>query len=244
VSDPLETARRCRRNQLVRSIVALFLLTGVSRAEPRRARSGPERVSVLELFTSEGCSSCPPADELVNALPEARAGRVLPLAFHVDYWDDIGWADPFASPRWTARQRSRSTRLYTPALWLNGREVSGRALVAPRGVPGAELALELDGASVTVRARGGRRLFLALTESNLVVHVTAGENSGRTLRHDHVVRALYGPFSAERPTSQPLELDPRWARSALRLVAFVEDADGAVLNALAMPLEGPSTPPP
>lgn len=87
-----------------------------------------------------------------------------------------------------------------------------------------------------MRAHGGRRVFVAVTESELVVQVGAGENRGRTLRHDHVVRELYGPFDPARPAAQTIALAPEWNRAHLALVAFVEDERGEILNAVRMPL--------
>ena len=95
-------------------------------AAPEPARGGPTPV-VLELFTSQGCSSCPPADAVLSKLgrDEKLAGRVIPIAFHVDYWTYIGWADPFSSADWTARQNEyaralKADSLYTPQLVVNG----------------------------------------------------------------------------------------------------------------------------
>jgi hypothetical protein len=221
---------------IVPLLLSSSLLSSPLRAEPLRARSGAAHVSLVELYTSEGCSSCPPVDELVDALAARAPDRIAALAFHVDYWDQIGWPDRFASPRWSARQRARSPSLYTPELLLDGREVARERLTPAVGPPRAPLELELDGAQVTVRAHGGRRLFLALTESALVVQVAAGENRGRTLRHDHVVRELYGPFDAARPAVQAIAVAPGWNRAALALVAFVEDEHGEVLEALRLPL--------
>jgi hypothetical protein len=218
--------------------VTVTAATAVAQASPRRARSGARRASLLELYTSEGCSSCPPADEQIDSLAARSPAPFIALAFHVDYWDEIGWPDRFASPRWSARQRARSASLYTPELMLDGREASrGRLLPAPSSQPArAQLELEIDGAQVKARASGGRRLFVAVTESGLVVHVAAGENRGRTLRHDHVVRELYGPFDAGRPLLQTIALEPGWNRAQLALVAFVEDDRGEVLNAVRLPL--------
>jgi len=217
-------------------MVAVVCLSSLAAAAPRRVQSGPARASILELYTSEGCSSCPPADELVNGLPAQLPGRVFPLAFHVDYWDGIGWPDRFASPRWTARQRARSARLYTPELMLNGRELADRHLTLPVGPPEAQLTLVLDGLRATVTAHGGRRVFLAVTESNLVVSVAAGENRGRTLKHDHVVRELWGPFDADRAVTQAITVAPGWSLPQLALTAFVEDERGEILQAVRLPL--------
>src|SRR5262245_2099986 len=127
----------------MRFVIASLFLATVAQASPQRVRSGATRASVLELYSSEGCSSCPPADELVNSLAAGGTGRIIALAFHVDYWDEIGWPDRFASPRWSARQRARSASVYTPELMLNGREVARRNLDAPTGPARAQLELEL-----------------------------------------------------------------------------------------------------
>ncbi len=218
------------------AFLALLLWSSTAQANPQRVQSGATRVSVLELYSSEGCSSCPPADELVNSLPSRAPGQLVALAFHVDYWDDIGWPDPFASPRWTARQRARSASVYTPELMLNGHEIGRSQITLPDEPASAQLELEYDGGQATLRARGGRRLFLAVTESELVVRVGAGENRGRTLRHDHVVRELFGPFDAGRAALQPITLSPKWNRAHLALVAFVEDERGEIVNAVRLPL--------
>jgi len=114
------------------AVLALFALTVSVLAGGAAARALPGATSasgpvVVELFTSQGCSSCPPADRLLSKLSRdpRLAGRVIPLAFHVDYWDYIGWRDPFASPRWSQRQKDyarvfRSNRIYTPQLVVSG----------------------------------------------------------------------------------------------------------------------------
>jgi hypothetical protein len=217
-------------------MIALLALAAAAHATPQRVQSGTTRVSLLEVYTSEGCSSCPPAEELVRSLTVHAPGQIAALAFHVDYWDDIGWPDRFASPRWSARQRARSASVYTPELMLNGHEIGRSRIVLPAEPARAQLELELDGAQATVRAQGGRRVFVAVTESALVIDVAAGENRGRTLRHDDVVRELYGPFDASRAAVQTISLAPAWHREHLALVAFVEDERGEVLNVVRLPL--------
>ncbi|HEX4462268.1 MAG TPA: DUF1223 domain-containing protein [Polyangia bacterium] len=221
---------------------ALLGLTTLAQASPRRAQSSATRTPLVELYTSEGCSSCPPADELIDELTARTSSTGAPfiaLAFHVDYWDEIGWPDPFASPRWSARQRARSRTIYTPEVLRDGREIDRDRLLSPSEPARAQLTLEVDGAQATVRASGGRKLYLAVAESGLVSHVGAGENRGRTLRHDHVVRELYGPFDAARPLQQTIAVAPAWNRAQLALVAFVEDDRGEVLNAVQLPLSAP-----
>jgi hypothetical protein len=140
--------------------ISLFFLSLALLAVAPPSSEGPGGPVVLELFTSQGCSSCPPADRLLSRLGRdpKLAGRVIPLAFHVDYWDYIGWRDPFDSPRWSQRQQGyarafHSNRIYTPQLVVDGHtecvgseegQVMGRindALAAP---PAGRVTLAVD----------------------------------------------------------------------------------------------------
>ncbi len=178
---------------------------------------------VVELFTSQGCSSCPPADRLLTRLGEdpKLAARVFPLAYHVDYWNYIGWTDPFSSPRWSERQRSYarafgSNQVYTPQLVVGGtadcvgsqtNEVYGKirqALARPeagrvelRLAPGSgpnELQA-IAGVSLTRDVSGELELWVALYQKDLTTSVARGENASRTLHDDYVVRRLVRAFS-------------------------------------------------
>lgn len=166
------------------------------------ARSGATIAPIVELYTSEGCSSCPPADRWLSAL-KADPGT-LAFAFHVDYWDYIGWKDRFAHPVHGARQGQQlavnGARVrYTPQVVLNGADRPNwpalRApLASPPGTATVSLALARDGdavrATVTPLAGAPARLaaWWAVTEHGHVSRVRAGENDGETLRHDFVVR--------------------------------------------------------
>lgn len=163
---------------------------------------------VLELFTSQGCSSCPPADTLLSEL--AGSPDVLALSFHVDYWDYLGWKDTWSSPEWSARQRSYAQvlgdggRVYTPQLVVNGRagvlgssrSQAERAIAAARSTPrvaveSAVTPAKNGGWSVSVKigaATRSLRVEALLLESGLVTDVRDGENAGRTMRNDGVVR--------------------------------------------------------
>jgi hypothetical protein len=236
----------------MRAVLCLVVLAHVSAAQARRRQvtSGAERNSLLELFTSEGCSSCPPADAWLTAnAPRLAAQHVIPLAMHVDYWDEIGWVDPFSQARFSARQRTLaargSGRIYTPELVLDGHEVDRAELgrLAASAAPArARVTLEAtddaDGVLVSARVDAGDavRLFVALYEDGLTVAVRSGENAGRTLRHDFVVRELIGPVAANR-VDRKLRLAPEWNRQRLGLVGFVEDArTGEVLQSVVLPL--------
>jgi len=229
--------------------------------------SGEEKVAVLELYTSEGCSSCPPADEFVSTLVRSDyyPGNVIPLAFHVTYWDYIGWRDPYARSVFDDRQSAMaaqggSGRVYTPQLLLDGHSLRGTGGFVERlqalnaGTPDAHIAVSggpVDGDKINLdvdvrvsdRAQHGQSaLYLALFENGLGSAVTAGENRGRTLRHDHVVRTLIGPLglpvdSANSRRSLTLQVPPGVDRENAGLAVFVQSRDsGAVLQALAIPL--------
>lgn len=179
-------------------------------ADNCRAASSERVPTIVELYTSEGCSSCPPADKWLSSL-KGRSD-VLPLAFHVDYWDRLGWVDRFATPAASARQyelahRSGSNSVYTPQVRVNGRDWTQW----PR-LPKAEMqsaihaSLARDGQTVTLQvaasASGPARLdgYWAVLEDDHQSKVRAGENAGATLKHDGVVR-LYQPVAAWSATA-------------------------------------------
>ena len=247
-------------------LLALLAVAGLSvpalGAAECSARSKAHPVPLLELYTSEGCSSCPPADRWLSQLvPTARAGSVVPLALHVDYWDYIGWKDRFSQPQFSARQRqmSKLQRLpivYTPQLLLNGRDFrnwsSPGALEAEiksrEALPAkAEIALTLQAGTpgelvIHARVNTGQpdAVFqVVVYENNLSTTVKAGENSGALLRHDFVARTWLGPFPVKSGESwrANIRLDPGWKPGDLGVAAFIQDvSSGEVLQALAMPL--------
>jgi hypothetical protein len=188
---------------------------GGSLAPPLRKGERPG-VAVVELFTSEGCSSCPAAEEVFDQLvEEARTNgeQIFPIAYHVDYWDEIGWKDPWSSALFTARQGEYArawgrTSMYTPEAIVDGQdEMNGsddaglraaiaRALDRPAilGVeierkPGADPRLVELGVKLS-SSPSDARLIVALLERDLTSAVTAGENKGQTLHHTNVVRSM------------------------------------------------------
>ena len=189
------------------SLLLTAFAAGTRAAPPQCPAPDLPPAAIVELYTSEGCSSCPPADQWLAALP--RDGSVLALAFHVDYWDDLGWSDRFGDAAYTARQRqiqspSGARFVYTPQVVANGRDfpawrqTAGAALPAlPANAPG--LALRRDGAQVVaeIASAPGLRLagYWALLEDGHSSQVGRGENAGRALRHEHVVRR-YEPVAA------------------------------------------------
>ena len=230
------------------------------------AKSGNATVALLELYTSEGCSSCPPADKFVSELPRQgfKSDRVVPLAFHVDYWNDLGWTDPYSQADFTRRQRDFARRtnavtVYTPELILSGSEYRRwwgnsfeRALQqVNRTAPRADIGLKLDRAGSTLHvdsrasvrdkstAAASASFYVALYQSNLSNKIVAGENSGRTLDHAFVVRRLYGPFAFDSAGAtqfnQKLTLDAGWKTADLGVAAFVQESRGTkILQALSL----------
>jgi hypothetical protein len=223
------------------------------------AHSGAGTTALVELYTSEGCSSCPPADRWLAALGQRYApGKLVPLALHVDYWDYIGWKDPYAKREFSLRQRKlsqlqRMALVYTPQVVLQGRDFRGwgtkgfdEAVARINDQPArARLKLELHGAGkegldVEVSAEmvqpiDDAALYLAAYRSRLESRVAAGENRGRILTHDYVVLEWLGPFAistrvAERRT---LPLLPGAHAANSGVAAFVQSRrTGEVLQAL------------
>lgn len=196
--------------------------SGSTQTTATPANPSAERVPVvLELFTSEGCSSCPPADTLLAKLAEqplVAGANVIALEEHVDYWDHQGWVDPFSSAQWTQRQQDYALRLpdhgvYTPELVVNGRSgfvgsrvaETYRAITGAAGQPHTDILVSILNSDKRnherVRVEAGKLLgaqqddtsgvWLAVTETGLHSPVSGGENAGLDLHHAPVVRWLH-----------------------------------------------------
>jgi hypothetical protein len=174
-----------------------------TQAADRIFASGPQRTHLLELFTSQGCSSCPPAEAWLSKLKgEPRLWKdFVPVAFHVDYWDRLGWRDPFAAKEWTARQYQysanwKSESVYTPGFVLDGRELRDRTVpTSSNDKPGVLKLLVTNDKIIAgfVPTNGGMQdvdLHVAALGFDLMTKVTAGENTGRNLRQDFIVLSL------------------------------------------------------
>jgi peptide-methionine (R)-S-oxide reductase len=186
------------------SLLATLLAAAwcITEAHAQTLQSGPARVALLELYTSEGCSSCPPAEAWFSGLGRNGAlwKDVVPVAFHVDYWDYLGWRDAFASASFSERQRDyaegwSADNIYTPAFVLNGAEWRGwrenAAVPAASGNAGT-LAFEFSKTDGTVRFAPtgqftGGTAHVALLGMSIAQKITRGENKGRTLTHDFTV---------------------------------------------------------
>lgn len=201
---------------------------------------------LVELFTSEGCSSCPPADAVIARLHEKQpvpGVQLVVLSEHVDYWNHLGWRDPFSDAQFSARQEAYGGRIYTPQVVVDGRadvlgsdedaivraaksfalEPHGALSISPPGVPGVH---PVHVAVTGLPPHGPARLLLAVVEDRLVSKVERGENAGRTLTHSAVVRRLQTvatiPASADTWTADvDVPMDAAWKQP--RIVAFVQD---------------------
>jgi hypothetical protein len=222
-------------------------------ARPETADAPAVHTVLVELFTSQGCSSCPPADRLLTKLGQESNGRVVPLSFHVDFWNHLGWSDPFSRADWTQRQQAyakmfRLSNVYTPEAVVDGRTEMvgsdenrlGAAIKAAAALPSAEISLGLEPTDSKVlvtadidvpEALRGRKLdlMLAVFETTLVTKVGRGENSGRVLRNDYVVRSLeraariVAAASDRVRKTAALALAREWKRSDLGVAAFLQD---------------------
>lgn len=181
------------------------------------ATSGLTVPTVVELYTSEGCNSCPPADQWLSSL-KGQPG-VVSLAFHVDYWDRLGWKDRFADPAYTQRQTEVSTRgggkfVYTPQVVVDGADYRGWPGLPRRASRPAtvQLTLSQEGSAYVARVVRGpgapmrMAAFWVVTEDGHLSQVKAGENTGATLHHDAVVRDYRAVASVG---DAPLRFEPR-----------------------------------
>jgi hypothetical protein len=233
-----------------RASVAILMML-LAPASPAGAQSRSERVPVLaELFTSEGCSSCPPADRILELLarePPIDGVDVIIMSEHVTYWDHQGWRDPFGSSTFTSRQQMygdwfKLESVFTPQLVIDGAtqivgtDIAGLkaalAKSAAKPKPPLIVALRDNGSTGLVATASGpglvagNELVLAVTEDDLQVEVKRGENARRTLRHAGVVRWFnsrkIGEGRANTPPPIDIPLGADWKRDRLRVVAFVQ----------------------
>jgi hypothetical protein len=217
-------------------------------AEAQSPPPAPGLPVVVELFSSEGCSSCPSAETFLRefgARRPADAAPLLALEYHVDYWDYLGWKDPFSKHEFTERQENYARafgdgRIYTPEIVVQGkvalqsrsarsleehirREASGQVARVAVGIEAAWVTVHVD-RSGTNKSGEPEDVIFALTESGLRSEVRAGENRGETLAHAPVVRrlAILGEVHGTFDSKVHADLDPSWNREHVRFVAFVQ----------------------
>ena len=227
-------------------ILPIAFAWSTAEGEPK-VEEGP---LVLELFTSQGCSSCPPADRLLAKLAtKGIEGRTIaPLAFHVDYWDDLGWPDPHASPAWTARQQEyaralRDGRVYTPQLVVGGSTgLVGSNLIAVTGAIGKAARPALlpttatwskDALEITATAPADADVIVVIWEDAAATRVVRGENAGETLGNQRAVRRLERVARAGARGTITVKIDPAWR--SVGAVAFAQRTDRKIVASAFLP---------
>jgi len=228
-----------------------FLVLAIAFGLAAFAQPAPAPVPiVVELFTSEGCSSCPPADAVLSKLAKEQpipGVQVIPLGMHVTYWDELGWKDPASLAQATGRQQDYSRvfgadRVYTPQAIVDGREelvgsadagVRQAVLKAARqpharialrtSVDGASLKADATVADVPPEVKEKLHAWMIVTEDGLSSVVKRGENGGRTLHHDAVVRLVAGgSLTADKLLSFRVDLRPEWRREQMHAVMLLQ----------------------
>jgi hypothetical protein len=240
---------------------ALIITQGHVHAAECSAKTSNKTIPLLELYTSEGCSSCPPADKWISQIKHDKS-KITPLAFHVDYWDYIGWKDKFSKAEYSDRQRktaafSGAGFVYTPQFVFNGRDFKGwdnsrlnnainktqkfasRANLTLDAVNQADGNIKLKATAETTNSADGTKVdvFIALYENGLVTNVKAGENVGRQLKHDYVVRKLFGAYQINSLNvfNKSFNLGKSWQNKDAGAVIFVQDStNGEIIQSLAL----------
>ena len=221
--------------------------------------SGPKTTALVELYTSEGCSSCPPADKRLSQFPSQAysLAQVVPISLHVDYWDDLGWKEPFAQPQFSERQSwlvhaNGHKTSFTPHFFVSGTEVRdwrgdlgdqlkrvtakpARASISIHAEATGSGAVFVAASATAPRSGDPLALFVALTEDKLMSSVSAGENRGINLSHDHVVRKWIGPIAlnaGQVDFKQTFTTASGWNPAELGVSGFVQNLrTGEVLQA-------------
>ena len=235
--------------QSPRKLLAALLWTSLGLAPTGASATVPV---VIELFTSQGCSSCPPADALLGEL--ARRPNVVALAYHVDYWDELGWKDRFAIPEAAQRQRGYVRRLSKSGAFTPQAVVSGDTSLVGSNRAALTQALAADRDALTVKlSKAGGALVVDLPErwrEPMDVHVVSyldeastkigrGENANRTLRYSHIVRSFkrLGVWNGKpQRMTVPLASFPKDATAVA--VLLQRPAQGAIAGAATLPLQG------
>ncbi|TNF89021.1 MAG: DUF1223 domain-containing protein [Gammaproteobacteria bacterium] len=240
-------------------LASLFCLPAWA-GEPVVVNSGDTRTAVVELYTSEGCSSCPPADRWLSRLVEIPKDEldVLALSFHVDYWDYLGWKDRFASAEYSKRQRAlgannQQRTIYTPEFFVDGMEARGAKNILGKiqqaNLQPAPLSLELTvsrdqtGLLLDLHSPGERniadqiRLRYLVYENNLSTDVRRGENSGSILHHQRVVRYMSPARNLQVDNHYRIPINPEWKPENLGVAVLVTSpGDRHYLQALHTPV--------
>jgi len=252
---------KIRSSQIVLGLVLLSCFSGLAWA----AEAAAGIPIVVELFTSEGCSSCPPADALLRKLDSSQptpGAQLIVLEEHVDYWDDLGWKDPFSSHEWTLRQTAYAQRLnvrapYTPQMVVNGAvellgSDSSRAIKifdearSVSRVPIHISAIRIESGKVHVHVEAGEvpaqaEVFVAVALDHAESQVKRGENDGRHLEHVDVLQTLNseGKLQKGQSFSKDVVVSAGKSGTAYRLIVFIQERDQGKIMGAAVGRLGP-----
>ncbi len=228
-------------------LIACLIATPSFAGEKITATSNGQQTAVVELYTSEGCSSCPSADKWLASLIEVPKDEldVLALAFHVDYWDYLGWKDRFGSPENTKRQRqlganNRQSSIYTPEFFVDGMEARGTKKVLQKirdanqqpaeiqlklviSKSSGELQLELQSDSLKATNQSLQHHYIVY-ENELMSDVKRGENSGERLFHQQVVRYMSPALKLKDSNHHSININPEWRLDNIGVAALVTSA--------------------
>jgi hypothetical protein len=240
---------------IILTLCLAALLNRSSASKPYHTAFQGDGFAVLELFTSEGCSSCPPADELLaRILHDAGNKPVYVLAYHVDYWDRLGWKDIFSKSEFSKRQyqysRWLSAQIYTPQLIINGNaEFVGSDASSIKNAVEAALetksstALVLQAAqqgnkvNVSYKIKGGlagNQLLLCVVQKQAISKVSNGENGGRTLRHVQIVHNLYTfELAAGQQGMQQIAVPANFNSKDWEIIGLLQDHQTGAIKAAA-----------
>lgn len=244
---------------LALAAMSLFA-TSQSFAETFKASSSEHPVALIELYTSQGCSSCPPAEKWLGNLDKSgiESDQAVPLALHVDYWDYIGWEDQFSQKYFTKRQyqyrkTDHSKSVYTPQIFFSGKDIRNSAInssLNKLGNKNAVVAFNVEATTVSDKrlklaidfdridkVAENSKIVVVVAENNLVGHIKSGENEGRTLEHNHVVRVWKNMGKIRNKLALELALKPEWNLDNLEVVVIVETADMQTQQALQLALK-------
>lgn len=235
---------------LLAAAIPLSLVPAAMTARQKGPAAPSSGIALVELFTSEGCSSCPPADEALAAAAKAYTGHVYVLGYHVDYWNRLGWKDPFSDAAWTARQSRYADRfnlnsIYTPQVIVNGKtEFTGSdrkrlfatiedALTHPAAAAPV-LDAKADGdKNIIVTGKTslspGQELYIALVQRHADTQVKKGENEGKHIYHINIVRGLKALPAGTGSVSFRLPADLN--ASDFTIIAFVQDKQSLAVSA-------------
>ena len=235
--------------------LAAFTIPPTPSTKPGVPTTGAKGFALLELFTSEGCSSCPRADDLLAKVQaEAKDQPIYVLAYHVDYWDRLGWRDKFSDPSFSARQRTyaghlQSGSIYTPQIVINGNKecldcdastlhenISHALTIAPEATLALHVTQTNRSLSIKYQATGktnANQLLIALVQKHAVNKIHRGENEGRTLTHAQVVRQLVTVNLKAGPQgTQVIEAPSDFTAQGWEIVGFLQNTNNGAVTAV------------